>query len=184
MRLCRYFLKLRFWSSLICNWMMVKMCPTEVFTPDEIVQVMNCRRFQVSGFSKLGFTILSNHLQLIPRSLSNVMAARDHAEVARRWLLICPIRKNSAGDSEEENELELNSIWNDRRKRETTHWRLSDFVGRRTRWWGFRRAGNRQHPTISRRTMDFRRDHHNDRLAMKAAEISRRNLAMRPSDSS
>lgn len=75
--------------------------------------------------------------------------------------MICPIRKNSASDSEEQNKLELNSIPNDRRKLETIRWRLSDFVGRRTKWRGSRRTGNRQHPTISCRTMDFPGYHHN-----------------------
>jgi hypothetical protein len=73
---------------------------------------------------------MSNHFDLILRSRPDVVATWDDTEVARRWLLICPVRKNSAGDSEEPNEFELNSIRNDPRKLETIRLRLSDLG-----WW-------------------------------------------------
>jgi hypothetical protein len=57
------------------------------------------------------------------------VATWDDTEVVRRWLLICPVWKNSAGDPEEPNEVELNSIRNDRRKLETVRLRLSDLGG-------------------------------------------------------
>ena len=44
--------------------------------------------------------------------------------------MICPVRKNSAGDPVEPNEFELNSIRNDPRKLETIRLRLSDLG-----WW-------------------------------------------------
>jgi hypothetical protein len=44
--------------------------------------------------------------------------------------LICPVRKNSAGEPEEPNEFELNSIRNDPRKLEILRLRLSDLG-----WW-------------------------------------------------
>jgi len=50
-------------------------------------------------------------------------------EVAQRWLLSCLVRKNSAGDPEERNEWEHNSIGNDSRKLEIIRWRLSDLGG-------------------------------------------------------
>ena len=50
------------------------------------------------GIDLLGFAIMSNHFHLILRSRPDVVATWDDTEVARRWLLICPVRKNSAGD--------------------------------------------------------------------------------------
>ena len=40
-------------------------------------------------------------LDLILRSRPDVVSTWDDTEVARRWLLICPVRKNSAGDQAE-----------------------------------------------------------------------------------
>jgi hypothetical protein len=68
-------------------------------------------------------------LDLILRSRPDVVSTWDDTEVARRWLLICPVRKNSAGEPEEPNEFELNSIRNDQRKLETVRLRLSDLGG-------------------------------------------------------
>ena len=82
------------------------------------------------GIDLLGFAIMSNHFHLILRSRPDVVAGWDDAEVARRWLLICPVRKNSAGDPAEPNEFELNSIRNDPRKLEKIRLRLSDLG-----WW-------------------------------------------------
>jgi hypothetical protein len=84
------------------------------------------------GIDLLGFAIMSNHFHLILRSRSDVVATWDDTEVARRWLLICPVRKNSVGDPAEPNEFELNSIRNHRRKLETIRLRLSDLG------WGMR----------------------------------------------
>ena len=50
------------------------------------------------GIDLLGFAIMSNHFHLILRSRPDVVSTWDDTEVARRWLLICPVRKNSAGD--------------------------------------------------------------------------------------
>jgi hypothetical protein len=73
---------------------------------------------------------MSNHFHLILRSRPDVVSTWDDTEVARRWLLICPVRKNSAGHPEEPNEFELNSIRNDPRKLEILRLRLSDLG-----WW-------------------------------------------------
>jgi hypothetical protein len=82
------------------------------------------------GIDLLGFAIMSNHFHLILRSRPDVVSAWDDTEVARRWLLICPVRKNSAGNPTEPNEFELNSIRNDPRKLEILRLRLSDLG-----WW-------------------------------------------------
>ncbi len=82
------------------------------------------------GIDLPGFAIISNHFHLILRSRPDVVSTWDDTEVARRWLLICPVRKNSAGDPAEPNEFELNSIRNDPRKLEILRLRLSDLG-----WW-------------------------------------------------
>ena len=82
------------------------------------------------GIDLLGFAILSNHFHLILRSRPDVVATWDDSDVARRWLLLCPVRKDDRGNAEEPNEMELNSIRNDPQKLETIRMRLSD-IG----WW-------------------------------------------------
>ncbi len=49
------------------------------------------------GIDLLGFAIMSNHFHLILRSRPDVVSTWDDTEVARRWLLICPVRKNRRG---------------------------------------------------------------------------------------
>ena len=61
----------------------------------------------------LCFGILSNHFHLILRSRPDVVESWDDREVARRWLMLCPVRKGRDGSAEEPNEFELNSIRND-----------------------------------------------------------------------
>ncbi|HEY0981525.1 transposase [Schlesneria sp.] len=82
------------------------------------------------GIDLLGFAILSNHFHLILRSRPDVVATWDDAEVARRWLLLCPIRKDDHGNPLEPNQAELDFIQNDPRKLEIIRLRLSD-IG----WW-------------------------------------------------
>lgn len=45
------------------------------------------------GIDLLCFAIMSNHFHLILRSRPDVVAAWDDTEVARRWLMLCPIRQ-------------------------------------------------------------------------------------------
>ena len=59
-----------------------------------------------------------------------MVATLTDTEVARRWLRLCPLRKDSAGNAEDPNEMELNSIRNDPQKLATIRLRLSD-IG----WW-------------------------------------------------
>ena len=47
------------------------------------------------GIDLLCFAILSTSFHLILRSRPNVMATWDDSEVARSWLMICPIRKKN-----------------------------------------------------------------------------------------
>ena len=82
------------------------------------------------GIDLLFFAILSNHFHLILRSRPDVVATWDDTEVARRWLMLCPVRKNDEGFAEDPNEAELNMIRNDPQRLETIRLRLSDIA-----WW-------------------------------------------------
>ena len=82
------------------------------------------------GIDLLGYAILSNHFHLILRSRPDVVATWDDTEVARRWLTLCPYRKNSDGIPEEPNEFELNTIRSNPQKLAAVRLRLSD-IG----WW-------------------------------------------------
>ena len=82
------------------------------------------------GIDLLSFAILSNHFHLILRSRPDVVGTWDDSEVARRWLMLCPVRKRKDRSAEEPNEFELNSIRNDPDKLATIRKRLSDVA-----WW-------------------------------------------------
>jgi REP element-mobilizing transposase RayT len=82
------------------------------------------------GIDLLGFSILSNHFDLILRSRPDVVASWDDTEVARRWLLACPRRKNEDGSAAEPIECELNSIRHDPDRLAQIRLRLSDIS-----WW-------------------------------------------------
>ncbi len=69
------------------------------------------RNFAASfGIDLLGFAVLSNHFHLILRSRPDVVATWDDAEVARRWLTLCPHRRHSDGSPKEPTKSELNAI--------------------------------------------------------------------------
>ena len=89
------------------------------------------KRFAASfGIDLLGFAILSNHFHLILRSRPDVVTTWDDTEVARRWLMLCPVRKTPDGLPEEPSEPEINTIRNDPSKLAAIRSRLSD-IG----WW-------------------------------------------------
>lgn len=64
------------------------------------------------GIDLLCQAILSNHFHLVLRSRPDVVAVWDETEVARRWLMLCPLRKDADGLPEEPTEFELNTIRN------------------------------------------------------------------------
>jgi len=82
------------------------------------------------GIDLLSMAILANHFHLILRSRPDVVATWDDTEVARRWLILCPKRKNEDRSAKEPNEFKLNSIRNDPEKVATIRTRLSDVA-----WW-------------------------------------------------
>ncbi len=82
------------------------------------------------GIDLLCYATLSDHFHLILRSRPDVVATWDDAEVARRWMKLCPLRKNEVGQAEEPIENELDSIVNDAVKLAAIRSRLSDIS-----WW-------------------------------------------------
>jgi hypothetical protein len=82
------------------------------------------------GIDLLAFAILNNHYHLMLRSRPDVVATWDDTEVARRWLMICPIRKNEDGTPCEPSEKELDSIRNCKEVLAEIRTRLSDIS-----WW-------------------------------------------------
>ncbi len=53
------------------------------------------------GIDLLSMAILSNHFHLILRSRPDVVQTWDDTEVARRWLLLRPVRKSADGSAAE-----------------------------------------------------------------------------------
>ena len=82
------------------------------------------------GIDLLCQAIMSNHFHLVLRSRPDVVAEWDDTEVARRWLMLCPVRKDEHGQAEEPTESELNTIRKNRKKLEAIRSRLSDIS-----WW-------------------------------------------------
>jgi hypothetical protein len=82
------------------------------------------------GIDLLTFAIMSNHMHLILRSRPDVVETWDDTEVAKRWLMLCPIRKGPDGQAVEPTEPQLNSIRLDADKVKKIRSRLSDIS-----WW-------------------------------------------------
>ncbi len=82
------------------------------------------------GIDVLVFAILSNHFHAVLRSRPDVVATWDDTEVARRWLMLCPVRKTAWGDPEEPTDAELNGIRKHPKKLRKIRRRLSDIS-----WW-------------------------------------------------
>jgi hypothetical protein len=82
------------------------------------------------GIDLLSFAILSSHYHLMLRSRPDVVASWDDTEVARRWLMICPDRKQQDGSPCEPTEPELDTIRNCRETLAEIRSRLSNIS-----WW-------------------------------------------------
>lgn len=78
----------------------------------------------------LTYAILSNHLHLILRSRADVAAEWSDKEVARRWLRLFPIRRESDGSPAEPEDRELSTITADKKRLAEIRQRLSDVS-----WW-------------------------------------------------
>ncbi|HQX51258.1 MAG TPA: hypothetical protein PLR25_15185 [Planctomycetaceae bacterium] len=64
----------------------------------------------VMGIEVLGFAVMSNHFHCILRSRHDVVETWSDDEVARKWWMLCPARKNKDGSPAEPTEFELNAI--------------------------------------------------------------------------
>ena len=82
------------------------------------------------GIDLLTYAILSNHFHLILRSRPDVVETWSDKEVARRWLTLCPVRKDDEGQAKEPSEFEINSIVNNVQRLADIRVRLSDIS-----WW-------------------------------------------------
>jgi hypothetical protein len=78
----------------------------------------------------LVYSILSNHFHAVLRSRPDIVATWSDTEVARRWMLICPLRKEKDGTAKEPTEAELNTIRRNRELLAEIRTRLSDIS-----WW-------------------------------------------------
>ncbi|MCA9136787.1 MAG: hypothetical protein KDB00_08510 [Planctomycetales bacterium] len=78
----------------------------------------------------LSYSILSNHHHHLFRSRPDIVDTWDDTEVARRWMMICPKRKDEDGNPMQPTNAELDTIRNCPTKLEETRQRLSDVS-----WW-------------------------------------------------
>ncbi|MCY2977436.1 MAG: hypothetical protein NTU79_02060 [Planctomycetota bacterium] len=65
-----------------------------------------------------------------PASRPDVVAAWDASEEARRWMMLCPKRRDAQKMPQEPNEFELNTIRNDPVRLKEIRSRLNDIA-----WW-------------------------------------------------
>ncbi len=85
---------------------------------------------QYFGIDLLCQAIMSNHFHLVLRSRPDVVKEWSDVEVARRWLMLCPERRDEKRQPLEPTEFEINSIVNNKEKISTVRSRLSDIS-----WW-------------------------------------------------
>ena len=78
----------------------------------------------------LAYSVLSSHHHQMLRSRPDIVDSWDDSEVARRWLMICPQRKDDNGDPLPPSESELDTIRNCPSRLEQIRRRLSDVS-----WW-------------------------------------------------
>jgi REP element-mobilizing transposase RayT len=79
----------------------------------------------VMGIEVLGYAIMSNHFHTILRSRHDLVAAWSDDQVALKWWLLCPVRKNKDGIPAEPTEFELNQIRNNKKGLKEKRQRLS-----------------------------------------------------------
>ncbi len=82
------------------------------------------------GIDLLCQAIMSNHLHLVLRSRPDVVQEWSDEEVARRWLMLCPERRDEDRRPMEPTEFEISRIVNNKEKLASLRSRLSDIS-----WW-------------------------------------------------
>ena len=78
------------------------------------------------GIDLLCQAIMSNHFHLVLRSRPDVVKEWSDEDVARRWLMLCPERRDEKRQALEPTEFEINSIVKKKDKLATVRSRLSD----------------------------------------------------------
>lgn len=74
----------------------------------------------------LAYAVLSNHFHLVVRNRPDLVDRLSDREVARRWLMICPAKRNPDSTPIEPTESELKMVLNDRNKLKELRGRLSN----------------------------------------------------------
>ena len=74
----------------------------------------------------LGFAVLDNHFHLVLRNRPDVVATWSDQEVARRWLMLCPLRKQPDGSPATPIQSEIKALVGDTQRLEEIRVRLSD----------------------------------------------------------
>ena len=82
------------------------------------------------GIDVLSYSILSNHFHLVLRQRPDIVKTWSDTEVAQRWLMLCPKKKNKDGSPKDPTEPQLNAIRNNPAKLQEIRSRLSDIS-----WW-------------------------------------------------
>jgi hypothetical protein len=82
------------------------------------------------GIDILAYSLMENHFHQVLRSRPDIVQTWDDSEVARRWLMICPKRKDENGVALEPTTAELDKIRCNPAEVEKLRTRLSDIS-----WW-------------------------------------------------
>lgn len=74
--------------------------------------IRNRLRFlaQQFGIDIFAYAVMSNHFHIVLRNRPDLVESWEDREVARRWLLLCPLRKNAYGQPEQPTEEELTML--------------------------------------------------------------------------
>jgi len=93
----------------------------------------------IMGIEVLGYSVMSNHFHCVLRSRHDVVATWSDDEVALKWWMLCPARKDKDGSPAEPTGFELKRIKGSESK-------------------GWRRTKNRQQLSVGNRHPNFGRD--------------------------
>jgi hypothetical protein len=114
-------------SSTVSNARMPIFTKDEDFVAFETVLEEAVAR---TGTRLLSYCVMSKIFHLVLRSRPYVVREWSEEDVARRWLMLCPERRDQKRRPLEPAELEINSIVNKNDKLATVRTRLSDIS-----WW-------------------------------------------------
>ncbi|MFO0979157.1 MAG: transposase [Planctomycetaceae bacterium] len=69
----------------------------------------------IMGIEVLGYAVMSNHFHCILRSRHDIVETWSDEQIALKWWMLCPVRKNKDGSPAEPTELELKEIRRDKK---------------------------------------------------------------------